>query len=378
MTLLPSIRAAPTASDASDAPAISAVSTAAHALEVVEAGIANTVQDLGRAGHRAVGVPAGGAADSLLMRLANRLLSNADSDAVIEMPLAGPLLRAAAPAVRVALAGDVRARVERADGSTLAVEPLHTITLRHGERLRVGAVRRGIAYLAVDGGVQVPMQLGSRSTYARARLGGIDGRALRAGDRLDVRPSSRTGSIERRGPDFTHDDGPIRVMLGPQHDAFEPAALATLLSEPYRVGRESDRMGMRLEGTALAHTRGADLCSEGVVPGSIQVPGNGLPIILLVEAQTVGGYTKIATVIRADLPRLAHARPGSELRFVAVDRAQALAALEAQRAALDAWTQRIAPWQPPGYLDLEGLYTCNLTSGIIDARRDELPWEHDA
>ncbi len=348
------------------------------AIEIVEAGVGNTVQDLGRFGHRAIGVPVGGAADALLMRCANRLLGNDDGDAVIEMPLAGPTVRAAGAALRVALAGDVRAKLERADGSTLALDAMRTITLRRGERLRVGAVRAGVAYLAVEGGLQVAAMLGSRSTYARARLGGVDGRALQAGDSIPVGAPRHADSVERQAPTFTHDiDGPIRVMLGPQHDAFEPAAIDTFLNTPYRVSREADRMGMRLEGTALAHTRGADLCSEGVVPGSIQVPGNGLPIILMADAQTVGGYTKIATVIRADLPRLAHARPGTELRFAAVDRAQALRALHAQRAALDAWTARIAPWQPPGHLDLERLYSANLLSGMIDARRAVLPWETD-
>jgi biotin-dependent carboxylase-like uncharacterized protein len=348
------------------------------ALDVVEAGAANAVQDLGRVGHRAIGVPAGGAADALLMRCANRLLGNADGDAVIEMPLSGPLMRAAAAGVRVALAGQVQATVERGDGSTLRLEPMRTITLRRGDRLRVGAVRAGVAYLAVEGGVQVPEQLGSRSTYARARLGGVEGRTLQGGDRVEVRAPANPGAGERQAPGFTHETGPIRVILGPQDDAFDAASIDTVLHASYRVGREADRMGMRLEGPLLAHLRGADVCSEGVVPGSIQVPGNGAPIVLLADAQTVGGYTKIATVIRADLPRLAHARPGTELRFAAVGRAQALDALAAQRAALDAWTARIAPWQPPGHPDLERLYTTNLLSGMIDARRDGLPWETDA
>ena len=124
-------------------------------------------------------------------------------------------------------------------------------------------------------------------------------------------------------------------MPGPQEDAFEPASVKAFYDEPFVISRDSDRMGMRLTGPVLRHRRSADLCSEGVVPGAIQVPANGAPIILMAEAQTVGGYTKIATVIRADLPRLAQLSPGAEIRFSAVTRAQALAARQQQKAALD-------------------------------------------
>lgn len=346
------------------------------AIEIVDGGAANTVQDAGRLGHRAIGVPVGGTADPLLAACANRLLGNADGDALIEMPLVGPTVRAAQAPVRCALAGDVQAQLLRGDNPPLPVAPFQTVTLQPGEALRVGAVRRGVAYLALaGGGCLTSPQLGSRSTYVRAGLGGVQGRTLQAGDRVAMGAWRGEPSSERRAKAFVHEAGPIRVMLGPQDDAFDPASVATLLREPFRVSREVDRMGMRLEGPTLRHLHGADLCSEGVVPGSIQVPGNGSPIILLVDAQTVGGYTKIGTVIRADLPRLAHARAGDELRFIAVTRAQALQARALQRLSLEAWTAGIEPYQPPGSLDLERLYNANLLSGAIDARRDALPWE---
>lgn len=345
------------------------------ALEVAEPGVLNQVQDPGRLGHRAIGVPPSGAADPVLLACANRLLGNPDSDAGLEMPLAGPALVAAGGAVQVALAGAVQAQVLRADGQQAALPAFHSVTLRPGDRLRVGAVRSGVAYLAVAGGLQVAAQLGSRSTYARAGLGGLQGRALQAGDRLDVLPRLGHAGAERRAVPFEHDEGPIRVMAGPQHERFTPEAWATLLQAPWRVARESDRMGLRLEGPRLAHTRGADITSEGVVPGAVQVPASGLPIVLGTEAQTVGGYTKIATVIRADLPRLAHVRAGSELHFAAVSRTEALQALARQRDALHRWAVGITVYRTPGALDLDRLYQSPLVSGMIDACSDTLPWE---
>lgn len=345
-------------------------------LEVIEPGLAVAVQDAGRPGHRALGVPLSGAADALLLACANALVGNADDAAGLEIPLSGPVLRALGAPVRVALAGAVAARRERADGAHEPLDSGHSLTLRPGEILRIGAVREGVAYLAVAGGCQVPMQLGSRSTYARARLGGIEGRAIRAGDPVPVGTPQGPAGPERRAPQpWVHADGPIRVMPGPQAEAFTEEALVTLLRETYRVGRDSDRMGLRLEGPALAHRAGADICSDGVVPGAIQVPGDGQPIVLMADAQTIGGYAKIATVIRADLPRLAHLRAGSVLRFAAVSRAEALAARAAQAEALAQWQRTIVAWRPPGQIDLEALAGANLVSGMMAAGPDRLPWE---
>lgn len=346
------------------------------ALEVVDAGVLNQVQDRGRFGHLGIGVPASGAADPLLLACANRLVDNDPGEAAIEMPLAGPVLRAVGAAVRVALAGAVQGQRLRADGQVEPLPPLHSATLQPGEQLRVGAVGAGVAYLAVSGGVQVPRQLGSRSTYARAGLGGVEGRALRAGDRLPCSPCRGPGGFEWRAEAFVPEDGPIRVMPGPQADRFAPEAWAVLLQSAWRVARDSDRMGLRLEGPRLGHRHGADITSEGVVPGAVQVPASGQPIVLLGEAQTVGGYTKIAAVIRADLPRLAHLRPGSELRFAAVSRAEALQALSRQREAFARWARRIGRYRPAGTVDLDRLYDTALVSGMIDACSAELPWEN--
>ncbi|MEQ1804065.1 MAG: biotin-dependent carboxyltransferase family protein [Burkholderiaceae bacterium] len=346
-----------------------------HAIEITDAGMANTVQDAGRTGHRSIGVPVSGAADALWLACANRLVGNAADAAAIEIPLAGPSLRATDGPVRAVLVGAVDAQLLRTDGQVQRLAAGHTVTLRKGDVLRVGVVRAGVAYLALAGACQVPCQLGSRSTYARARLGGVAGRALTVGDRIECgEPPSHAG-LEWRASVFEHGDGPIRVMLGPQDDAFAPHTIATFLREPYRVGRQSDRMGMRLEGATLTHRSGADITSEGVVPGAIQVPGNGAPIVLLIDAQTVGGYAKIATVIRADLPRLAQLRPGAELRFAAVTRAEAHATRQRQTEALARWTASIETYRPPGTVDLAALVESNIVSGMIDARNELMPWE---
>ena len=349
---------------------------ALHALDVLQTGPANAVQDAGRFGLRAFGVPVAGAADPVLLACANALLDQAPDTAGVELPLAGPTLRAVQAPVRLALAGAVEARLERADGTHQRIAAWQTVTLRQDDVLRVGAVRTGVAYLAVSGGVDVPRQLGSRSTYGRAQLGGVQGRALVAGDRIRCGPPSGDPWLEwRAARPWTHDEGPIRVLPGPQDEAFTDEAWDRLVAGDWTVSRECDRMGLRLDGPPLQHRAGADIVSDGLVPGAIQVPGNGAPIVLMVDAHTVGGYAKIATVIRADLPRLAHARPGTVLRFATVRRDEALALRDALDARLAAWRRGIQAFLPPGVVDEQALWGGGLISGMIDAAGDVLPWE---
>lgn len=339
-------------------------------VEVIDAGIGNCIQDAGRLGYRSIGVPLSGAADRLLLACANRLLGNHDAEAGLEIALVGPRLQAVSGTVRVALAGAITARVIRRDGGLLDLAGWQTATLSPGDAIALGAAQDGVAYLAISGGFAVPQQLGSRSTYARAKLGGVGGRALATGDMLPCDGVSGDPWLEYRSDEpFEHPGGPLRVILGPQDDYFDPAALAVFLGEQYTVSRETDRMGMRLHGPALTHraNQGADIVSDGVAPGAIQVPANGLPIVLLADAQTVGGYPKIATVIGADLPRLAHLAPGAPLRFAAVTVAEARALYRDQAAAFAAWCAKIVSFRPPGVIDEAALYSTNLVSGMIDA-----------
>lgn len=340
-------------------------------VEVVESGIAVTLQDRGRTGYRRIGVPVSGALDPILMAAANALLGNDAAATVLEICLSGPALKAVSGTLRVALAGDLGAQVLSSNGRLLKVQPWETATLFPGDVIRIGSVGRGVAYVGLSGGVQVPSQLGSCSTYLRAGIGGYQGRALRVGDRLPCAPLSGDPWLEFRGAGgIAHEAGPIRVIPGPQDEYFTPAALVDFFTTPYRVSRDMDRMGMRLEGRALAHNeKGAEIVSDGVTPGSIQVPPNGLPIVLMADCQTSGGYPKVATVIRADLPRLAHVRPGDEIRFAAVDHATAQSALRLQAAALQRWIGEIESFRPPGVIDEVALYGGNLVSGAI--RGDE-------
>ena len=355
-------------------------------IEVVQAGLAVAIQDRGRFGLRRLGVPLSGAADPVLLALANALAGNDAGAAALEVPLSGPTLAVRSGTVRFALAGPIGATVQgaAADGADAlrAVAPWSTVTLAAGETLAVGAVaapsaqnRLAIAYVAVAGGIDVAPVLGSRSTYARALLGGVNGRALAAGDLLPCADFARAQVQERRGPaPFAHADAPIRVIAGPQSENFEPAALQTLAGADFSVSRDSDRMGLRLSGPRLPHgALGADIASDGVTPGAIQVPADGQPIVLMADCQTVGGYPKIATVIRADLPRLAHLRPGATVRFQLVSLAQASAARRDLAEQIAAWVGRIAPFSADGHIDEAALYAGNLVSGMVRADPVDLP-----
>lgn len=347
-------------------------------LEVVDGGFGNTLQDGGRPGYRSMGVPLGGAADSLLLACANLLAGNPELAPGLELGPAGLRLRVLAGPLRCALAGAAGARLLRSSGGQQDLPPWHTATLLPGDILAVGSPR-GPAYLAVSGGFRVPPQLGSCATYARAGLGGVDGRALAGGDPLPCGAAQGEAGLEYRAPAFTQAPGPLRVILGPQDDHFSPEALARFLAGPYIVTRDLDRMGIRLEGPRLEHRpdKGADIVSEAVAPGAIQVPASGQPILLGPDCQTVGGYPKIATLIQADLPRLAHLAPGQAVVFTAVGQAEARRAYRELQAALAAWRGAIAGFRPPGVLDLDALGSRNLVSGMIDARGEhpDLPWE---
>lgn len=327
-------------------------------LEILACPAPASVQDLGRHGYRHFGVPLSGALDPLALRLANALAGNPQGAAALELRLAGPRLRAVAP-VRVAL-GHVGGRIDRGDGSSALLPAWQSATLAAGDELRLGAVDGGVGYLAVAGGIAVPAVLGSRSAYARAGLGISVG----AGTLLPVGEADLSGPDLTVSPPPTFDaDAPVRVIPGPQAEAFSAEAHATLVDATYTVTREADRMGLRLAGPRLAHTAGADIVSDAVTPGAIQVPGDGQPIVLLADCQTVGGYAKIATVIAADLPRLGRLLPGDSLRFCVTDAAGALAARREQEAWL---ASAIAGMRPAGgVLDLDALYSANLVTGVI-------------
>jgi 5-oxoprolinase (ATP-hydrolysing) subunit C len=352
-------------------------------IEVLDAGLGNCIQDGGRFGSRSFGVPVSGAADLSLLACANYLLNNDLEAPALEVRLSGPSLKAVSGTVRCAIVGGISARLLHSNGSVRAVGPWQTATLQTGDVIAVGSAK-GLGYLAISGGFLVPPQLGSRSTFARAALGGMEGRALRATDRIACEQVRGDPWVEfRAGAPFMHPEGPLRVIAGPQEDYFTPASIDTFFNQPFEVTRELDRMGIRLTGPTLVHRpeKGADTVSDGITPGAIQVPANGHPIMLGPDCQTVGGYPKIATLISADLPRLAHLVPGQQIGFVRVDLAQAREALRQTYQALLTWRVAILTFRPPGVIDEQALYSENLVSGMTDARGFfrgtpiDFPWE---
>ncbi len=342
--------------------------SAAPSLEVHSPGAYASLQDLGRRGYRRYGVPWAGVLDPRLMRIANALVGNAADAAVIECFDGGLQLAARDGAVRVAVAGDAVLEFESA-GESQTLAAWRSLTLAEGDMLRVRRVERcRIAVVAVEGLV-VPKLLGSASTYVRAALGGIDGAALAAGARLPALAASPRREMMLGDPPQPS-KGPIRIVAGPQADHFDAATLAAFVAADYRVTADADRMGVRLEGPKLAHSGAREIVSDATVPGSIQVPGNGQPIVLLADAQTAGGYPKIGTVVGADLGRLAASKPGQLLRFawVGAGAAEGLArAAEAETVAL------LASLRPllVGGVDEVALYSQNLVSGFLDALSPE-------
>ena len=334
-----------------------------NALGVIEPGFGVTVQDLGRPGAQHLGIPVSGALDPVALHIANALVGNPAGCAALEIRLTGPTLEVAAPAARLALAG-TRTPLEVPGSGPV---PAHrSVRLIRGQRLRIGSLAdSGSAVLAVEGGFDLPAVEGSLSTCVRARIGGLAGRALAAGDALPLRLGEPEPRAERHlGADAYLDGaGPVRVIPGPQADHVTAAAFELFLSSVWRVTRDADRMGLRLEGPELAHRRGHDIVSDGIVTGSVQVPGTGRPIVLLADHQTTGGYPKIATVISADIARLGRLRPGDALRFEAVSIEDAQAARAAQQAWLEEQAVSLVP--AGAWLDREALYRENLISGVV-------------
>jgi antagonist of KipI len=297
----------------------------AAAVEVVEAGLLTTVQDAGRRGYRRLGVAGAGAADALALADANRALGNDVGDAALECTLSGPSLLFHEP-VRFAVAGaDLGAQLVRAELGAWPVPHGVAVLARPGNVLRFAGRRSGFrATVALEGGIDVPEVLGSRSTDLAAGFAGFGGRALAAGDRLALSRGPRRAGEDRRRPGEPSARVTVRVVLGPQADQIEPESVRLFLSETWRVSASSDRVGCRLDGPPLRHRGPAEILSDGMVPGSIQVPPDGRPILMLCDAPTTGGYPKLATVVTRDLAAVAQLVPGQgELRFEAVRREDA-------------------------------------------------------
>ncbi|TPQ26374.1 allophanate hydrolase [Bradyrhizobium guangdongense] len=287
-------------------------------LIVASIGPASSVQDGGRPGSQRYGLTPSGAMDRLALAAANCLVGNALFAAGIEIGPFGASFTARDGAVRVAIAGAPR----NADigGRPAAFES--SVTLKDGETLTLGFARGGaFSYLAIEGAIKGEAVFGSLAVNARAGLGSPYPRPLQAGDEFAVDAAS--GAPERRIELPKAVSGPIRVVLGPQDDEFDDENKALFLNSDWKISATSDRMGYRLEGPAIKHLHGHNIVSDGTVNGSIQVPGNGAPIVLMMDRGTSGGYPKIATVITSDFGRFAQTSAGTPFRFKAISMAEA-------------------------------------------------------
>jgi antagonist of KipI len=292
------------------------------AIRVVEPGFQTTIQDLGRFGFAHLGVSPCGAADSLSLRAGNRLTGNPDRAAGLEMTLTGGSFAFEHDTVFALTGSEFDAFL---DGR--AAPFWRATAAASGARLEIGPAREGArCYLCVAGGFEVPAVLGSKSTDLRAGFGGLEGRALRRGDRLSVGDCA--------GPPATADAAHLRRFLrGPVIRVTANGDTARLCAAEYTVREDSNRLGLRLSGPVL-ETEGRELLTEGLAPGAVELPPSGLPIILCVDQQTTGGYAKLAHVVSADLPKVGQLRPRDRVRFRTVDLAAALEALRQQESEL--------------------------------------------
>jgi antagonist of KipI len=296
---------------------------------VVRSGLMTTVQDRGRFGLQHLGVPPAGPMDALSFRIANLAVGNDAGEAALEVTLKGPELRVERDATFAICGADLSPTL---DGGAVPLGVPHTA--RAGAVLAFGERRWGArAYVAVRGGIDVPVVLGSRATSLQARLPGVTGRTLKAGDVLAIGDRVGLRGLPER---FWPGTGPalapvvVRFLRGPDDDRFEDAAIERFTASTYRIEPQSNRMGYRLDGPPIAIRNGGSFPSEGSPMGSIQVPPSGQPILLMADRQTTGGYPRIGTVITADLSIAGQLAPGDELRFESCAREVAIAALRAQ------------------------------------------------
>jgi len=335
------------------------------ALTIETAGPGITLQDGGRHGYLRYGITAAGPMDPLMHATANRAVGNPLDATAVEISTGGVTVSAEGAALGIALlAPGFRVSLDGAalpGAVALNLEPGRTLVVRAGAAGAWG-------YLAVGGRIAVTPVLGSTATHTRSGLGGLDGRGLAAGDRLPVAEGRPSDSAPQRlvAPWLERDSGFIRVVLGPQDDYFAPDQIAAFLAGPWTVSPRGDRMACFLDGTPLRHAKGHDIVSDGVAMGAIQVPGNGLPIVLMADRQSTGGYPKIATVIGPDLGRLAQTRGGTRIAFRSVSVEEAVAARRAERATLREPVVR----EPVVRTDFASdfLLGLNLVDGVTDGR----------
>ena len=321
-----------------------------NGLTIVQPGMFTTVQDLGRAGHHHLGIATSGAADTLSLRIGNRLVGNHDNAAALEFTLLGGTLRCASN-VLVALTGaPLVASYAAPGGGTEALPRASAIHLRAGTTLRLGGSPWGVrAYLCVHGGIDMPVVLGSRSTHATSQLGGLDGRTLRAGDHLPLARAQPHAYARALPPatlaalDAMQRTPTLRATDTAHTSSFTAAARSQFFSAPWHVTDRCDRAGIRLQGPAIVPPGGGKLASQGLPLGAVEIPSAGEAIILLGDGPPTGGYPTLCCVASVDHPRLGQLRPRESISFMHISFAEARALFAAQQA----WLDRAVP-RPSG------------------------------
>lgn len=309
-------------------------------MKILSPGPLSTIQDEGRFGAMSTGFSPGGAMDVWSMKLANILVGNAPEIGVIEMTMMGISAQFDCDSVIALTGADM--------GPQLNGKPLgmyQAAAVRAGDVLTMKTAQKGMrAYLAVAGGFDLPVVMGSQSTNLKCGLGGFQGRKLQKGDALPLNQSvdlSLVGDRKLAVREEYPQEIRVRVLLGPQDDYFTQKGIETFLGGEYTVTEQSDRMGIRLAGEKIENKNGVDIISDGIATGSVQIPASGTPIIMMADRQTTGGYAKIATVISADLKKVAQARPGTRIRFAQVSEKESVRLRREEARRLKRWEYKM-------------------------------------
>ncbi len=282
--------------------------------KIIEAGALTSIQDRGRWGHQHMGMPVSGAMDTGSLKRANWLVGNNNSEACIECTFAGPKIQFESNCQIAVTGATVQTFV-----NNHSEEQNKTLNVKAGDILHFGLAEKGLRfYISISGGIDVPKVMGSKSTYLRGKIGGFQGRKLEVGDVINFSETNTQIKQREINPNDLQEYKPlqtIRILPGTEVSQFSAEGIKTFLTETYTISPLSDRMGYRLSGKPIKHLDNADILSSGIPIGSVQIPGDGQPIIMMADRQTIGGYTKIAHVISADMDLLAQMRPGEKIRF---------------------------------------------------------------
>lgn len=303
-------------------------------IKIINPGFLTTIQDNGRIGYQQFGVPISGAMDLYSLQLANILVDNEKNEACLEMTMIGSQIEFYNDTAIAITGANMNPEI-----NFIKINMYETIYVKKGDVLRMSGAKDGArAYLSISGGFDIPKVLGSKSTYLRGKIGGYKGRKIERDDEIKIKEINQL--IQKRSipkyliPEYKHSQN-IGVIFGPEDESFTKEGIKTFLNSEYIISNKFDRMGYKLEGPSINHKEKPDIISMGITLGTIQVPGNGKPMIMLSDKQTTGGYTRIANVITTDIPKLGQLKAGDKIRFYEVDLTDAQGLLKEKEDEID-------------------------------------------